>query len=187
VNSGAPNYTFSLATEGVATETRGGDCLFADVDNDGDLDLLLGTQATTHASRLFINALNEQDPTAAQRRLMVRVQGRGQGGTNLAGAGVRVELWNADNTQFLQRRDLGAARGLGGQRPLMAHFGGVTPSTTYTLRVYFVGGVQTFTVVPASASTTIGATTIPGLFTAVERESGPAVVVVRWREVPGDE
>ncbi len=187
VNSGAPSYTFTLATEGVATDTRGGDCLFADVDTDGDLDLLLGTQATSHASRLFINALNEQDPVAAQRRLMVRVQGRGQGGTNLAGAGVRVELWNADNTQFLQRRDLGAARGLGGQRPLIAHFGGVTPSTTYTLRVYFVGGVQTFTVVPAIATTTIGSTTIPGLFTALEGQAGPAVVVVRWREVPGDE
>jgi hypothetical protein len=71
----------------------------------------------------------------------------------------------------------GTARGLGGQRPLIAHFGGVSPSTTYTLRVYFVGGVQTFTVT----------TTIPGLFTAVEAASGPAVVVVRWREVAGDE
>jgi len=186
-NSGAPRYTFSLVTEGVATETRGGDCVFADADNDGDLDLFVGTQATTHASRLFINALNEQDPVAAQRRLMVRVLGRGQGGTNLAGAGVRVELWNAPNTQFLQRRDLGAARGLGGQRPLFAHFGGVTPSTTYTLRVYFVGGVQTFQVMPANATTTIGATTIPGLFTAVEANTGNAIVVVRWREVGADE
>jgi hypothetical protein len=183
VNSGAPSYTFSLATEGVAIETRGGDCLFADADNDGDLDLFVGTQATSHASRLFRNALNDQDPAAAQRRLLVRVQGRGPGGTNIAGAGVRVELWNAANTQFLQRRDLGAARGLGGQRPLIAHFGGVSPTATYTLRVYFRHGVQTFPVVPGSASTTIGTTTIPTLFTAVEADLGPDLRVVRWREV----
>jgi len=47
--------------------------------------------------------------------------------------------------------------------------------------------VQTFQVMPANATTTIGATTIPGLFTAVEANTGNAIVVVRWREVGADE
>ena len=71
-----------------------------------------------------------------------------------------------------------------GQEPLVAHFGGVNPNSTYTLRV--VNGRRQFSalVVPSAASTTIGSTVIPQMYTAVEPTQ---LRVTRWRTVSADE
>jgi hypothetical protein len=183
VNSGPPNYTFTAdALQGVSLETRGGDAVFFDADWDGWLDLAVSSENASFPTRLFI-----RDPAtkpSTTRSLMVRVAGRGAGGMNSHGVGARVELWNASNTVLLQRRDLGAAKGYGGQEPLVAHFGGVEPDGVYNVRV--TSGRRTFTtrVVPSEVSTTIGSRTIPRLLTAQE----PVPIrVVRWRPVSADE
>jgi hypothetical protein len=183
VNSGAPNYTFTAnALQGVSLETRGGDAVFFDADWDGWLDLAVSSENSSFPTRLFLRDPNTLGNTTPS--LLVRVEGYGAGGINTLGVGARVELWNATNTALLQRRDLGVAKGYGGQEPLVVHFGGVDPDTAYNVRV--ASGRRTFTtrVVPSQTSTTIGTRTIPRLLTAKEP---PPIRVVRWRPVSADE
>lgn len=186
-NSGSPSYTFTAVTEGFLTESRAGDIAFTDYDNDGDLDLALTSEVTTHPALLFRN-----DGPDASNSLSVRVVGAGKNGLNTAGIGARVELWNASDTTLLQRRDIGLAQGFGGQSSLRAHFGGINPASTYTVRVY--GGAQpiTATVTPALASTTFNngtdpETTVPRLLTITESATAPEVRITRWHEVRDDE
>jgi hypothetical protein len=185
VNSGPPNYSFSVQERGVNTLSEVADCVFFDCDLDGDLDLAL-TNAT--ASGAYNNRLFENTPSTNQNRyLLVRVLGRGAGGINSLAIGTRVELWDAANTTFLMRRDIGNSRG-NGQDPLIAHFGGISPATTYTLRVYRpTGDHYAVQVTPATATTTIGGRTFPQFYTFDEAAALPLVRIVRWREVGEDE
>mgnify|MGYP000131031070 CR=1 FL=1 len=178
-NQGPPNWTFTDVTlaEGAAAAGDGQDAVFVDCDNDGDLDLAV-TQ-TAAANTLLRNRTDDQ------RYLKVRVLGRGGGGTNRAGVGVRVELWDAAGQTRLARRDLGTARGYGGTEPLWAHFGGVNPAMAYTIKVFFASrsadDPYSVSVVPATVSTTIGGTVIPQMLTV---EEPPGLRIIRWREVP---
>ncbi len=99
--------------------------------------------------------------------------------TNKAAVGVRVELYEADGITFVARREMGVARGYGGSEPIWVHFGGVTKSNTYVVKVYFASGVQEVTEVPQSVSTTIGSTVINQMLTVQERKPR----ISRWREV----
>jgi len=185
VNSGAPNYTFLATERGASTVSEIADCTFTDYDLDGDLDIAV-TNASNQA--YFANRFFENTPTANQSNyLIVRVVGRGLRGINRLAIGTRVELWNSADTTFLQRRDIGNARG-NGQDPLLLHFGGVSPATTYTLRVYRPNGTRyAVQVTPATASTTIAGRTIPQMYTFDEEVLYPIVQVVRWHEVGEDE
>lgn len=177
-NQGPPFYTFTEVTrEGVSVEAAGGDAMFTDVNNDGQLDLAVTSESSSYPSALFLNE------HAIPDYLLVRVLGKGPGGLNLAGVGARLELWNSTNTVFHQRRDLGAARGFG-QEPLWAHFGGVNPAARYMLRIITPRQTYNVPVVPATASTTIGSTTIPQMFTFDESLFAARLRVVRWREAP---
>ncbi|MFO0974060.1 MAG: VCBS repeat-containing protein [Phycisphaerae bacterium] len=167
------NGTFTRSGEGALASGAGADACLVDIDNDGDLDLVV--------SRVAQTAVLLQNRTDSANYLLVRVLGKGAGGANKAAIGTRVELWNAANTTFIARRDLGVARGLGTE-PLWAHFGGVTPSTTYTVRVYYPGQTTavTQTVVPSATSSTIGSTTIPKMLTI--QQTG--IKIIKWRDVP---
>lgn len=171
------NGTFARVGEGVVASGKFIDVAFIDYDNDGDLDLLLTRENSTML--LFENRTNNLN------YLKVRVLGRGAGGTNRAGVGVRVELWDAAGQARLARRDVGTARGYGGTEPLWAHFGGVNPVATYTVKAYLasrsVDDPYCVQVVPAATSTTIGSTTISQMVT-VEEPAG--VRILHWREVP---
>jgi hypothetical protein len=184
-NSGAPNYTFVAQERGVSTRSEIGDCMFVDHDLDGDLDLAV-TNASS--SSQFNNRLFENTPSTNQDRyLIVRVLGRGAGGINSLAIGTRVELWDAANTSFIMRRDIGNSRG-NGQDPLLLHFGGVNPATTYTLRVYRPSGTHySVQVTPATATTTIAGRIIPQMYTFDEAAQQPLVQIVRWHEVAEDE
>ncbi|MCC7387704.1 MAG: VCBS repeat-containing protein [Phycisphaerales bacterium] len=161
--------TFDETTLPVTGE--GSDAVFADYDNDGDLDLLL--------SRIGAGPLLLENSTDTDRYLKVRVVGLGDGGTNRAGVGVRVEVYSAGGT-LLGRRDVGAMRGFAGQEPLWLHFGGVNPATGYAVKAYFNNGLVSQSVVPGAASTTIGSTTIPQMVTITEGQS--QLQVVEWQE-----
>ena len=188
VNGGAPAYSFTLnLLQGVSTENANGDAMFIDADNDGNLDVVFNSTSASYASRLYHNqGTYVYGADSPANYLMVRMVGRGAGATNMAGVGVRVELWNAANTTFLQRREIGQARGVGGQDPLWVHFGGVNPDLPYTVRV--VSGSRTYSaqVTPGATVTTIGGVDVPQLYTFQE-PVGANVRIVRWREVSQDD
>ncbi|MBN2561238.1 MAG: VCBS repeat-containing protein [Phycisphaerae bacterium] len=159
-NQGPPNWNFVSVSEGANAPGDGHDAVFVDYDNDGDLDLAITQEDATNT--LLRNGTNNTD------YLKVRAIGGGACGTNKAAVGVRVELWDAAGTTFLARREIGVARGYGGTEPMWAHFGGITNTQIYTVKVHFVGGWSSQTVVPASVSTTIGGTVIQQMLTVEE-------------------
>ena len=160
--------------ENAAATGNNHDGVFVDYDNDGDLDHAVTRQGTTNV--LLRNSTNNTN------YLKVRIIGAGDDATNRAGIGTRVELYNAAGTTLLARRDVGMARGFGGSEPLWLHFGGLNQNTTYTLKVYFLSGTQTVSVTPATASTTIGATTIQRMLTVTEQPAED-MEIIRWVEV----
>ncbi|MAE64864.1 MAG: hypothetical protein CMJ18_11400 [Phycisphaeraceae bacterium] len=163
--------TFSPVDEGTTASGAAHDSVFVDYDNDGDVDI-----AVTQAGGTNTLLRNNTDDT---NYLKVRVIGGGGGLTNKAAIGVRVDLYNATGLTLLARRDIGLARGFGGSAPLWVHFGGITNTDTYIVKVHFVSGVRNVTVVPQTASTTIGSTTISQMLTV--KEGGKRIV--RWEEV----
>ncbi len=178
VNQGSSGgYNFTILDDGTVTESRGGDCSLFDFDNDGDLDFFYQAESSIIPTRQFRNNKNN-----GNQSLTVRVIGKGAGYINTAAIGTRVELWDATNTQFLQRRDVGLAKGAGGMTPLWVHFGGVNENTAYTLRVWGRGTIYSVPVTPAAASTTFTSGTRQRFYTFDENVHAPRVQVVQFRE-----
>jgi hypothetical protein len=178
LNSGSSGgYNFVVSDVGLTTESRGSDTTLVDVDGDGDLDASFTSNSSPIPSRHWLNTLNN-----GNQSLTVRVIGKGAGYINTAAIGTRVELWDATNTQFLQRRDVGLAKGAGGMTPLWVHFGGVDENTTYTLRVWGRGTIYSVPVTPAAASTTFTSGTRQRFYTFDENVHAPRVQVVQFRE-----
>lgn len=161
--------TFTAVDEDVEASGNSQDAVFVDYDNDGDLDLAVTRQGGTNV--LLENSTDNTD------YLKVRVIGQGML-TNKVGLGVRVDLYDSTGRNLLARREIGTARGYGGSSPLWAHFGGVTNSSTYVVKVHFPSGVTSTSVVPVSASTTIGSTVIAQMVTITERQ--PQLTI--WQE-----
>ncbi len=165
------NGTFVSVNEGADASGDGHDAVFVDYDNDGDLDLAVSQQGEDNT--LLANGTDDTN------YLKVRVIGHGVAMTNRAAVGVRVELYEANGTTFLARREIGVARGFAGAEPLWIHFGGVTNTTTHVVKVHFASGVEEVTVIPEDATTTIGSTVINQMLTVQERRPR----VIRWTEV----
>jgi hypothetical protein len=169
------NGTFERVAEGTDVAGPCQDAVFVDYDNDGDLDLAI--------TRLNGTTVLLQNRTNNNKYLKVRIVGRGPGGTNRAGIGTRVELWNSAGTVQLARRDVGGARGFGTEPPWL-HFGGVDPNTSYMLKVYFLSrqlnNPYTVNVTPGTASTTIGNRTISQMVTVTEPGKSK---VIQWAEI----
>lgn len=170
-NNGDGTFTDVAPTYGLDDTSASYGAMWEDYDLDGDLDLFVGGSAG--ASKLWRNYTDNAN------YLRVRVLGRGAGRTNKAAIGVRVDLYDAIGTTFLATREIGVASSLGSSELKWAHFGGVDPATTYTVKVHFVSGTIDVTVVPSTTSTTIGSTTIPQMLTIEER----GVKIVSWQEV----
>jgi hypothetical protein len=177
LNAGAPTYAFTAVEDGCTTQTFGGDCQFIDFNNDGQLDVSYSSFHSVANSRLYKNL------RTSTSYLKVRVVGVGRGGMNAAGIGCRVELWSADGSTFLHRREIGVPRGYGGQEPLWAHFGGVNRTGTYTLKFIYGPRTHTATVTPSAATTTIGAVSISQMYTFTEPLG---LKVNQWQEVAGE-
>ncbi|MEM1330793.1 MAG: FG-GAP-like repeat-containing protein [Planctomycetota bacterium] len=165
---------FEAAEEGLSGNAEALDGLLVDLDNDGDLDAVI-TQRGAPA-QVHLNRLNDE------RSLRVRVVGAGPGGTNTLGVGVRVELWDDSGDTLLGVRELGTARGFGGVKPLIAHFGGTDPDTPYLVRVRFNRTVVDRVVTPSAVSTAFGAQTVDRLLTIEEPPSAVRPRMVRWSE-----
>jgi hypothetical protein len=154
------------------------DAVFVDYDNDGDLDIAI--------TRVGAGMMLLRNNTNSNRYLKVRVLGAGRGGTNRLAIGTRVELLDAQG-EVRGVRTIGGARGYAGTDPLWAHFGGVDPRGTYTVRVHFASGVVSVPLVPERVSTTIGSTVIRQMITVEEPPPVSSVRVVRWREASPEE
>lgn len=173
------NGTFTEIADGSAVTGNNHDCVFVDFDNDGDLDIAVTREDTSNV--LLRNGTNNTN------YLKVRVVGLGAGGTNKSAMGVRVDLYAANGTTFLARREIGVARGYGGAEPMWVHFGGVDPNTEYVVKVHLLTGLTSVSVTPSAVSTTIGAVTIPQMLTVTE-EPVQQMQVTTWTEVdPLDE
>ncbi len=165
------NGTFVAVTNaGTAAAGDGQDCKFVDYDNDGDLDLAIVQQGDTNT--LLRNNTDDSN------FLKVRIVGGGSGKTGLSANNVTVDLYAANETTYLARRTVGAASGYGGTEPMWLHFGGVNPALTYVLKIHLRSGTVTTSVVPATASTIIGGTTLPQTFTYTE--SAGKLVMKNW-------
>ncbi|MCA9295107.1 MAG: VCBS repeat-containing protein, partial [Phycisphaerales bacterium] len=170
VNDG--DGTFTLADVGAEAAGDGHDVAFMDYNMDGNLDLAVMREDTT-------NILLKNTRTSTSF-LYVRPIGIGASGTNAACIGTRIELYDAAGTTLLARRHHGTARGFGTESQWV-HFGGVDPTETYTVRVYFRTGTVDVSVVPGSVSTTIGSTTINQMLT-VEEDALRTLQVFQWSE-----
>lgn len=170
-NNGDGTFTFSYEFPSVAGDTV--DVCFVDVNNDGNLDLSV--------TRLSGDAVILRNDMVSDSYLRVRYVGKQK--VNGAGVGVRLEIWDSSNTIFVARREIGTARGYGGQNPLWAHFGGLVASGSYTVRVYEPGSATSFnfSVQPITTSTTFSAQTVSQLLSI--EEGGYRVRVVQWREI----
>ncbi len=166
-NDGDGTFTVVSGVSALAANGNAHDCVFVDYDNDGDLDISITQE--DEGNSLLQNNLNNGN------YLKVRLIGAGKGRTPVSANGVRVDLLAADGTTFIARRDLAVARGFGGSEPMWIHFGGITPATTYTLKVYWNDGAKTYPVIPQSASTTIGSKTIAQMIT-IQEPSGRLVM-----------
>ncbi len=114
--------------------------LLADVDNDGDLDLLIASRNGNHL--LFINPLNR--PPAAGRAqnprfLKVLLFGNGQQ-CNRTALGSVVLLRDCATQTLLSTREVNGGRGNGGQQSPVLHFGGLLPSRCVQVEARFLGG-----------------------------------------------
>ncbi|MEN0021497.1 MAG: FG-GAP-like repeat-containing protein, partial [Planctomycetota bacterium] len=156
------NGTFTQAASGAEGQDGAIDAVFADVDSDGDLDLAVTYEDAP--TRLYRNR------TGSEGVVRVRVVGSGLRRTNTSGIGTRITLLDSAG-QFVAMREIGTASGFGGQKPLEAHFGGLTPTETYTVRIGFNGHTQEWPVTPATLSTVVGDRVMPGLLVATEAEA----------------
>jgi FG-GAP-like repeat len=163
--------TFVETFAGASTSGDTQDVAFVDFDNDGDLDIAMTQEDATNV--LLENTTNDFN------YLKVRVVGHGAAMTNKAAIGVRVELYAADGTTFIARREIGVASGFGGAEPMWLHFGGVDPNATYVVKAYMAHQTLTAAIVPSAVSTTIGSTTIPQMLTLTET----APQLAGWREI----
>jgi hypothetical protein len=96
---------------------------FADVDNDGDLDLYVINWGAEN--KLYLNTQNDKN--------WVKIK--------LAGAAIGAKVVLYDGDQLVASRELRSATGFCAQEPAVAHFG-VDADKTYTAKVSFPGGGQ---------------------------------------------
>lgn len=176
---GKADGTFEIFDDRAAnTGSTNLDAAMADYDNDGDLDLAVS--ATSASVRLYDNITDNRN------YLKVRFIGMGPEASNTSlrtGQGVTIRLYDATGTQYLGRRELGAARGLASTDPLIAHFGVADPASKYIVKVHARGRDHSIEVRPSAASSLVNGAIMAQTLTIDEADLKPALRVARWREV----
>ena len=153
VNSTAPNFLFEHGGAfpcadiapllGLDTGGQSFSTAMADVDADGDLDLLL--QNHGEAIRLFINHEGEQ-----RNWLKIKLFGAGP---NTHAVGALVDVTTGSQTQY---REVMTGIGYKSSSSLVLHFGLGTATTVDLVSILWPGGSQTFLVnVPVNQQLTV--------------------------------
>lgn len=168
-NRGGINFAILDSTVGLgnaaAVKTASG-AAAADIDNDGDLDVLVNT-TNGNPLQLYVNQAN------GPNYLRVKVRGRGQAYSPKDGTGVVVLLYDETGTVLRAVRAVSGGGALGQDEPIL-HFGLANSwggaDGRYVLRAYFNSGLYQLPqiVVPAQVSLTVGSTSLPQTLELVE-------------------
>jgi hypothetical protein len=139
--AGVPRFDEVSLGESLTAASVSGAVLFADLDNDGDLDIYL--VRSEEPDILYRNDLDDHN------YLVVRLEGGGPaaGLSSRDAIGSVVRLWRRDGT-LLGMREVNGAKGQGSQSPAFLHFGGVIPSEEYTVEARFLRSTVRRTVTP---------------------------------------
>jgi hypothetical protein len=130
-NLGGANFTNVSTTWGITTPANGNGAAYADLDNDGDLDLVVNN--LNGLAFLYENRANK---LLKNRALTVRLEGAGQ---NRLGIGARVTLYRAGASQVQEQL---VSRGYQSSVSPVLHFGLGAGAPPDSLRVEWPSGRQ---------------------------------------------
>lgn len=124
---------------------------WGDYDNDGDLDLAV---AKSGQNKLYRNNRNGIDWIKV--KVIGGKRGVGTQGSNRAGIGAKVKVYNQNKQQLLGYREISAGSGYCSMDALEAHLGVPPQGNTYHVEVYWpTSGITTDTLVTAPAVITV--------------------------------
>ncbi|WP_375446938.1 VCBS repeat-containing protein [uncultured Fibrella sp.] len=174
-NGGKGNLSFSDVSKawGITKPANGNGAVYADLDNDGDLDLVvnnttIGPPTTTDRSQSAFIYQNEANTRGTNHYLTVRLAGAGQ---NTQGIGATVTLYSRGQRQYLEQMP---ARGYQSSVSPLLHFGLGAVGTVDSLRVVWpTGKQQVVRQVKGDQAITLTETQASGTYQPVE--SAPAV------------
>ena len=138
-----PIFTEVAFGEGLEGLAGLGPAMFADLDNDGDLDIFFHRD---YDPEIYLrNGLNDA------RYLKVKLVGAGPaaGLSSRDAVGSVVRLWDRQGN-LVGMREVNGAKGTGCQKSAILHFGGITPSEEYRVEARFLRSTVWTTVVPRS-------------------------------------
>lgn len=168
-NNGDLTFSSCASDWGLAALSHSNSAVYADIDNDGDLDLVLNNVDTTafvYRNMAIENGLGGY--------LRIKFNG---GKSNTYGIGARVEIWRDG---YYQMQELQTARGyLGSVEPIM-HFGIGTGKNIDSLKVTWIGGkeeirrnipgnqVIALNIADAATPSAVPKTSTPAIFTVAD-------------------
>ncbi|MBI3027268.1 VCBS repeat-containing protein [Candidatus Woesearchaeota archaeon] len=164
--------TFSEVTSNLSITKVPDSVQFADIDNDGDLDI--AGQNKSGIVLIYRNDINDAN------YLKILVRGLGNktyhNFTNADAIGAKVRIYNSSSS-LVCFREISAGSSYG-QAPKIQHCG-LKSAFTYNVSVEFPSGLSTnATVVPSSATLGIGETTLIQTIEVNESEAAPATILV---------
>lgn len=146
-NEGGLRFTNASQAWGMTHEAYGNGAAYADLDNDGDLDLVVNN--INEKAFVYQNTSVEQD-AAHHHYLRVKLKGSS---ANHDGVGARVTLYQRGQQQV---REYAPQRGYQSTVEPYVHFGLGEAATVDTVRVWWPGGYeQILTAVPANQVLTL--------------------------------
>ncbi len=131
INQGDLNFTDETEHLGLSQKVTSNGAVTADLDNDGDLDLVLNN--TGDFAYIYQNLSREKEN---KNFLRIRLEGSN---LNKFGIGARVQVYSGGKTQYKQ---LGNARGFQACPENILHFGLDTIHLIDSLKVIWLGGSE---------------------------------------------
>nr|WKN37957.1 VCBS repeat-containing protein [Tunicatimonas sp. TK19036] len=130
-NNGGSTFDNMQANWGFTTSANSNGAAYADLDNDGDLDLVVN-----NINKAAFIYRNDADTLTGQHYLQVALEGEGM---NTLGVGAKVQIRYQGKQQYLEQMP---TRGYQSSVSPVLHFGLGTVATVDTLQVTWPGGTQ---------------------------------------------
>ncbi len=114
-NTGNLTFTNTTTSSGLAVPSISNGAAYADLDNDGDLDLVVNN--INEPAFIWKNELRKTEKDSTQNFLTVQLKGATN---NLAGLGAQLTIFNKEEKQFIEQSPV---RGFSSSVDLRLHFG----------------------------------------------------------------